>query len=160
VDFVISLNLQRRHLNASQKALVTVDALPYYEKAAKNRMKLSQGRGKKGVAKIPRVNFGRSRELAAQTFNVSGRYIIGYGKQISSEAPHLAQKIRDGKKTITEALKIIKRDEEGSKPRNRKKKFDFLNNIGLVNDDFFIWSLHNIHSFSKNLFLIMLPIYG
>ena len=39
------LNLKRRHLNQSQKALVAVDSLPYYEEAAKKRQKLSKGRG-------------------------------------------------------------------------------------------------------------------
>ena len=116
VDFVISLNLQRRHLTASQKALVAVDSLPFYEEAAKNRLKLSQGRGKKGRAEMPQVNLGRSRDVAASIFGVSGRY-VGYAKQINATDPDLAQEIRDGKKTITEAIKLIKRDEGSSTPK-------------------------------------------
>jgi hypothetical protein len=117
VDFVISFNLQRRHLTASQKALVAVDSLPFYEEAAKNRLKLSQGRGKKGREFLPHLNLGRSRDLAAQTFGVSGRY-VGYAKQINATDPDLAQEIRDGKKTITEALKIIR---EMKKAQHKEK---------------------------------------
>jgi len=149
VDFVISLNLQRRMLNSSQKALVAVDALPFYEENAKNRLKLSQGRGKKGVAKMPDLNFGRSRELAAQTFGVSGRY-VGYAKQINATDPNLAQEIRDGKKTITEALKQIKRDEGNSVKR---KKYKFKNDIGLVSDDFYEWSQQHLKEDSIDLIM-------
>jgi hypothetical protein len=147
VDFVISLNLQRRHLTASQKALVAVDSLPFYEEAAKNRMKLSQGRGKKGVAKMPDLNSGRSRDLAAQTFGVSGRY-VGYAKQINATDPDLAQEIRDGKKSITEALKQIKKDEGNP---TKPKKYKVENDIGLVSDDFYEWSQQHLKDDSIDL---------
>jgi peptidoglycan/xylan/chitin deacetylase (PgdA/CDA1 family) len=151
LDFVISFNLQRRHLTASQKALVAVDSLPFYEEAAKNRLKLSQGRGKKkGREFLPHLNLGRSRDLAAQTFGVSGRY-VGYAKQINATDPDLAQEIRDGKKTITEAIKIIKRDEESSTPRNSRKKYKFKNDIGLVRDDFYEWSQQHLKEDSIDL---------
>jgi hypothetical protein len=71
---------------------------------------------------LPHLNLGRSRDLAAQTFGVSGRY-VGYAKQINATDPDLAQEIRDGKKTITEALKIIKRDEESTTPRKKQEKY-------------------------------------
>jgi hypothetical protein len=52
---------------------------------------------------------GRSRDVAASVFGVSGRY-VGYAKQINATDPDLAQEIRDGKKTITEAMKTDKKE--------------------------------------------------
>ena len=150
VDFVISLNLQRRHLTASQKALVAVDALPFYEEAAKNRLKLSKGRGKKGVAKMPQDFYGKSRDVAAQTFGVSGRY-VGYAKQINAKDPDLAQDIRDGKKTITEALQQIKRDEGISTKQNRRKKYKNYYDIQIYDADFYEWSKEHLKENSIDL---------
>ena len=113
-------------------------------------MRLSQGRGKKRVEFVPQVNFGKSRDIVASTFGVSGRY-VGYAKQINAADPDLAQEIRDGKKTITEALKIVKRDNEDSKPRNRRKKYKFENDIGLVSDDFYEWSKQHLKEDSIDL---------
>ena len=70
---------------------------------------------------MPDLNLGRSRDIAAQSFGVSGRY-VGYAKQINATDPDLAQEIRDGKKTITEAIKIIKRDEGSSTSKEWQEK--------------------------------------
>ena len=47
VEWVISENLIRRHLTASQRAVIAHDLLPLLEKEAKERQRLSHGRGKK-----------------------------------------------------------------------------------------------------------------
>ena len=52
VEWVISQNLMRRHLTASQRAVIALDILPLLEKEAKVRQKLSRGRGKKGRNKF------------------------------------------------------------------------------------------------------------
>ena len=152
VDFVISLNLQRRHLTASQKALVAVDSLPFYEeKAYKRKLSaLKSGNNAPDWALIPERERGRARDAAASVFGVSGRY-VGYAKQISSTDPDLAQEIRDGKKTITEALKIVKRNEDSLTPRISKKKYNFSNDIGLVRSDFYSWSFEHLKEASIDL---------
>jgi hypothetical protein len=76
---------------------------------------------------------------------------VGYAKQINATDPDLAQEIRDGKKTITEALKIIKRDEESSTPRKSRKNYKFKNDIGLVSDDFYEWSQQHLKEDSIDL---------
>lgn len=157
VDFVISLNLKRRHLNTSQKALVAVDALPYYEQLAKIRQKLSRGRGKKGVAKMPQVFQGRSRDVAAKVFGVSGRY-VGYSKQIIQNDLNLAQEIRDGKKTITEALNQIKKADKISKIKEGGKYYRAKSGIKIVCADFYQWCNQNVKDCSIDLVITEPPI--
>ena len=49
VDYVMSTNAMRRHLTPSQLAVVAIKALPFYQKEAKDRQRLSKGRGNKGA---------------------------------------------------------------------------------------------------------------
>lgn len=76
---------------------------------------------------------------------------MGYAKQINSINPDLAQEIRDGKKSITEALKLVKRDQKGSTPRKSRKKYKFENDIGLVSDVFYDWSQQQLKEGSVDL---------
>jgi len=45
------------------------------ESEAKERQKLSQGRGKKGVEKIPQVNKGKARDKAGEIIGVNRQYV-------------------------------------------------------------------------------------
>ena len=47
VEWVISENLIRRHLTSSQRAVIALDMLPLLENEAKERQRLSPGRGKR-----------------------------------------------------------------------------------------------------------------
>ena len=50
---VVSLNLNRRHLTASQKSMLAEDIEKSFSKEAKERQRLSEGRGQKGKELIP-----------------------------------------------------------------------------------------------------------
>lgn len=69
IDLVVSLNLHRRHLTASQRAAVAVDVLPMYEAEARER----QGARTDIVEIIPQSDNGRARDHAATLFNTNGR---------------------------------------------------------------------------------------
>ena len=143
-------------MNTSQKALVAVDALPYYEQVAKKRQKLSKGRGKKGVAKMPQVFQGKSRDVAAKVFGVSGRY-VGYAKKINEKDPNLAQEIRDGKKSIAKAVNQINKAERISKIKRHGKKYKTKNNVQIVCADFYQWCKENLKENSIDLILTEPP---
>jgi ParB-like chromosome segregation protein Spo0J len=138
--FVVSRNLQRRHLAVSQRAVAAAKLIPHLQKAARKRVLAgkgadgSGGRGKKRgpnpVEKVPQglpgqagaaaeagaepVN-GRSRDLAAAILGVNAKY-IDYVKTIQEKAPKEIRAIREGKKTISQVMREIKKSENGGEP--------------------------------------------
>jgi len=66
-----SLNLRRRHLTPSQTACVAVEALPLYEKEAKER----QLRKPESVSPLMDEQKGRADEFAAKDFKVARGYV-------------------------------------------------------------------------------------
>lgn len=107
VAWVISLNLKRRHLTATQKAVVAFEALPLFEAEAKDRQKLSEGRGRKkeaekGTQKVAEV-FGEAREQAAKSTGANRQYVADV-KRIADKTPELVEKMKSGELSITDAL--------------------------------------------------------
>ena len=70
LNFVLSMNLHRRHLNESQRALVGAKLKPFFEEEARQR-KVSGKRADLGA----NLHQGRSSESAANLVNVSPRSI-------------------------------------------------------------------------------------
>ena len=65
LHWVVSQNLMRRHLSASQRAAVALELLPMLEKEAKDRQRKSPGRGKKGSEKFADLEgIGKASEVA------------------------------------------------------------------------------------------------
>jgi hypothetical protein len=106
IEWVISQNLVRRHLSASQRAVIAHDLLPMLEREAKERQRLSRGRGKKVAKNCATFSEnGKASEAAARITKTNARYVEML-KAIGAEAPQLLNRIRAGEINVVEAKRL------------------------------------------------------
>lgn len=122
VDFVVSLNLHRRHLTQGQKAMVAADLLPLKEAEARERQLATQNNdtGRAVRAKMPQQDKGRSRDQAGALVGVGGRY-VSEAKRIQEAAPDLAADIRAGKTNIPWARRVLAERESQARAKERQE---------------------------------------
>lgn len=113
--FVLSLNLKRRQLSASELAFVALEIEKYEAGEAKKRQACGQG-GVLLPALVPEAK-GEAREKAAAAVGVSPRYVQD-AKKIEAAAPELAAQVRAGQKTLTQAVREVK---EHSREQRREE---------------------------------------
>ena len=104
VSFVFSMNLQRRHLSASQKSALAVEMLPWLEKESRERQRGGQG-GKLLVPEMAQAK-GRSRDQAAKIVNTAHTN-ISEAKKIKEMNPERFAEILSGDKTLCEVKREI-----------------------------------------------------
>ena len=84
----------RRHLTPSQLAVVAIKALPFYQKEAKDRQRLSKGRGNKGAQTCATLK-GKATEWAAKRVGVGVR-LVEMAKKVQEADPKLIAEIEAG----------------------------------------------------------------
>jgi site-specific DNA-methyltransferase (adenine-specific) len=108
IGWVVAQNLLRRHLTASQRAVVAFSLLPILEADAKQRQRLSRGRGKKGRRHFTTSSSnGRASDVAASIAKTNAAYVHAV-KAIEKRAPELIEEIRAGRLTVPEASDLAK----------------------------------------------------
>lgn len=105
-EYVLGRNLHRRDLTKSLRATIAVRALPLLKAEAKERQRLSEGRGQKGSAEVRDLNIGKSAQHAAESVGVSTRY-VEQAKAIQEKAPEAFEQIANGEKTVAAATKEL-----------------------------------------------------
>ena len=103
VSWVLSQNLHRRQLTASQRAVIGMEAEKLFAVEAEQRM--LAGKKIDPMAIVPQGTKGLARDQAAKESGASPRY-IQEAKAIAAKAPELIADVGTGKFTIPEAKKI------------------------------------------------------
>lgn len=133
IEFVISLNLHRRHLDSSQCAAIALDVLPMLEDEARERQRLAGGDRKsedyqKSVSqKIDEaISQPKSTQQAAQLFQTNRQYVSD-AKRIKEQDPVLFEQVKTGTVNIVQAKRELKeRKREEIREENRKLVIETL----------------------------------
>lgn len=103
VQFVLSLNFHRRHLNASQRAMVAARAKNYYAEQAKERM--LAGKKSDPSANLHQGN-GKANEHAGAAVKVSGSSVAHASNVLKSGNEELVKAVESGRMSVSRAAKI------------------------------------------------------
>lgn len=139
IGWVVSQNLVRRHLTASQKAVVALDLLPLLEKEAKERQRRSNqyrgnGQSAQKYANRDGKGKGKAAETAARIVGVSSRY-VELAKELQKKAPQFVQEVRDGKLTIHVAAQLAENEVRRNGKGPSRTKIDGDDKVRVLSGD-------------------------
>ncbi len=135
VEWVVSQNLHRRHLDASQRAMVAAGLVPMFAAEARERQRanLKQGGEIPVPAKLPERERGEAREKAAAAVNVSPRLVADAVKVAREATPETVEAVRQGKTTVSAAARDVRAEPRHARPAPpRAEKKDWNCTISLV----------------------------
>jgi hypothetical protein len=106
IDYIISENVKRRHLDAGQRAMLGEALAPMLEKAAKLRQSEGQQKGREHrgspLIKGKPSKGGEVNRQLGKMLNV-GHDTISKARKVAKSSPELAAKVRDGKVSLNAA---------------------------------------------------------
>lgn len=109
LGYARSLNLSRRHLTESQRAMAAARARGFYEELAKERQQshggTAPGKSKTVPENLPEVS-GDSRDQAGKDFGVSGKSVDFASSVISHGTELLVEACDQGKIAVSSAAKV------------------------------------------------------
>jgi hypothetical protein len=108
-EWVLSVNLHRRHLSESQRAMVGARFLEYQKARTRER---EHARKTRTVENLPQSSPGKSRDKAGERVNVSGKSIEAAAKVYSSGAPELVRAVNKDRIAVSAAAGILDRPAE------------------------------------------------
>lgn len=115
IGFVLSLNMHRRHLTPSQRALLALKIMPLYE--AEGRRRMLAGVSPDPGADLPQgpERAPRARDKAGKATRSSGR-LVAQAKRVKEQAPDLLPQIESGDLALDRADRIV-RDRDAERRR-------------------------------------------
>ncbi len=103
VAYVLSINLHRRHLTTSQRAMIAARCKGVYEEEAKER----QGARTDIKENLPECSKGQARDKAGKALAVSGKTVDAASKVLRSNKPEIIEAVDKGEMSVSKALDVI-----------------------------------------------------
>jgi ParB-like chromosome segregation protein Spo0J len=107
VAYVLSKNLHRRHLDASQRAMVAARAREWYDRQAKERQRVRKGNQPGATQKnLPGLSKGQARDQAGQAVGVSGKSVDQATKVRREGVPELTEAVEGRRLPVSTAAAV------------------------------------------------------